>query len=191
MQELAAAYPDITHLEVIGQSVQGTDILAIQVTQDAGSGTPGQKPTVLYVSAQHAREWITPEVNRRLLRYFLENYGADAEVTEIVDTTELWFVLVANPDGYDYTFTPGNRLWRKNLADNDGDGVITGFDGVDLNRNFPTFWGYDDEGSSSEPSSATYRGPAPSSGVGCREFSGCPASAACPCTAQPKREWTA
>ena len=43
---------------------------------------------------------------------------------------------MANPDGYDYTFTPGNRLWRKNLRDNNGDGVITAGDGVDLNRNF-------------------------------------------------------
>jgi hypothetical protein len=32
---------------------------------------------------------------------------------------------VANPDGYDYTFTPGNRLWRKNLRDNNNDGKIT------------------------------------------------------------------
>ena len=71
-------------------------------------------------------------------------------ITDLVDTTELWFVPVANPDGYDYTFTPGNRLWRKNLRDNDGDGRITANDGVDLNRNFPTKWGYDDEGSSPE-----------------------------------------
>ncbi len=81
----------------------------------------------------------------------------------MVDRTELWFVPVANPDGYDYTFTEGNRLWRKNLRDNDGDGVITGFDGVDLNRNFPYRWGYDNEGSSPVPSSDTYRGTAPAS----------------------------
>ena len=55
---------------------------------------------------------------------------------------------MANPDGYDFTFTEGNRLWRKTLRDNDGDGVITGNDGVDPNRNYPTKWGYDDEGSS-------------------------------------------
>jgi hypothetical protein len=30
------------------------------------------------------------------------------------------------------------RLWRRNLRDNDGDGEITGNDGVDLNRNRPT-----------------------------------------------------
>ena len=43
--------------------------------------------------------------------------------TELVNTRELWFVCVNNPDGYEYTFTPGNRLWRKNMADNDGNGV--------------------------------------------------------------------
>ena len=70
---------------------------------------------------------------------------------------------VANPDGYDYTFTEGNRLWRKNLRDNNGDGQITVVDGVDLNRNFAYKWGYDNEGSSPDPSSDTYRGPAPNS----------------------------
>ena len=60
-------------------------------------------------------------------------------------------MIVANPDGYDFTFTPGNRLWRKNLRDNNGDGQITIGDGVDPNRNYPTYWGYDNEGSSDEP----------------------------------------
>ena len=59
--------------------------------------------------------------------------------------------MVANPDGYDFTFTPGNRLWRKNLRDNNGDGQITNGDGVDPNRNFAQKWNYDDEGSSSDP----------------------------------------
>ena len=66
---------------------------------------------------------------------------------------------MANPDGYDYTFTEGQRLWRKNLRDNDGDGQITDADGVDLNRNFDYRWGYDNEGSSPDPTSLTYRGP--------------------------------
>ena len=57
------------------------------------------------MSNQHAREWITPEMTRRLMHYYLDNYGTDKRITKIVDTTELWFVLSANPDGYDYTFT--------------------------------------------------------------------------------------
>ena len=80
-----------------------------------------------------------------------------------MDTRELWFIIVANPDGYDFTFDPPNRLWRKNLRDNNGDGQITGIDGVDPNRNFPTRWNYDDEGSNSNPDSETYRGTGPAS----------------------------
>ena len=37
--------------------------------------------------------------------------------------------------------------------------MIAPGDGVDLNRNFPTKWGYDNEGSSPDPGSETYRGP--------------------------------
>ena len=79
-------------------------------------------------------------------------------------------MLIANPDGYDYTFTPENRLWRKNLRDNNGDGEITAIDGVDLNRNFPTRWAYDDEGSNRELSSETYRGTGPASEPETRAF---------------------
>jgi hypothetical protein len=118
---------------------------------------------VLYLGSQHAREWITPEMVRRLLHRFLDGYGTDPEITKLVNTTELWFIPVANPDGYDFTFTPDNRLWRKNLRDNNGDGQITSGDGVDLNRNFSYKWGYDNEGSSPDPSSETFRGSKPNS----------------------------
>jgi hypothetical protein len=163
MEFLADQYDDLTQLMPIGESVDGEGIYAMRVTEKADTKQVGSRPAVLYLSAQHAREWISPEVTRRLLRYYLENYGSDDRVTGIVDSTELWFVLVANPDGYDYTFTEGNRLWRKNLADNNGDGDITTVDGVDLNRNFATNWGYDNEGSSDNPVSQTYRGLSPQS----------------------------
>jgi hypothetical protein len=117
---------------------------------------------VLYSAAQHAREWISVEVNRRLLHYFVDNYGQDPVVTDLVNNRELWFVLVANPDGYQYTFDT-ERLWRKNLRDNDGDGLITNIDGVDPNRNYDEHWSYDGEGSSSLLSSEDYRGTGPAS----------------------------
>ena len=56
---------------------------------------------------------------------YVDGYGTDRELTRIINTTDLWFIPVINPDGYDHTFTPGNRLWRKNLRDNNGDGQIT------------------------------------------------------------------
>lgn len=168
LQEIAAAYPELVDLEVIGQSVLGQDILAARLT---GPGDAEDRPAVLYNAVQHAREWIAGEVNIRLLKYMVDNYASDPEIAGVVDTTELWFVPIVNPDGYDYTFvdydleaeTGPNRLWRKNLRDNDGDGAITGADGVDLNRNWPEKWGYDNEGSSPVLPDATYRGTGPAS----------------------------
>jgi hypothetical protein len=159
---LARSHPDLVKQVVIGRSVNGQEILAFKVTAGAPWLPDGLHPAVLYSSAQHAREWITPEMTRRLMRHVLDGYDTDQEIRGLLSRTELWFVPVANPDGYDYTFST-DRLWRKNLRDNDGDGVITGVDGVDLNRNFPTRWGYDNEGSSPSPEGETYRGTAPAS----------------------------
>ncbi|MGH2919746.1 MAG: M14 family zinc carboxypeptidase [Solirubrobacteraceae bacterium] len=145
----------------LGDSYLGRDFIALKVTKDAKTAHP-RRPAVLYNALQHSREWLAGETCRRSLLYFVNNYGVDARVTRLVDTRELWFYCVANPDGYEYTFTEGNRLWRKNMADNDGNGIRgENGDGVDPNRNFPEAWGLDNEGSSPEPASETYRGPEP------------------------------
>ena len=80
----------------------------------------------------------------------------------MLDDTELWFILVANPDGFQYSHDE-ERLWRKNLRDNVTPGETTVGDGVDPNRNFPNHFMYDEEGSSSIFSSETYRGPSATS----------------------------
>ena len=121
------------------------------------------RPAVLYQGTTHAREWISTEVTRRLMEYFA---GNSTTARKLRRTRELWFLPVVNPDGYQYTFDH-ERLWRKNLRDNDGDGQITNLDGVDINRNYPEHWGYDDEGSNTEISSETYRGTA--AGLGARD----------------------
>ncbi|POX53291.1 zinc carboxypeptidase [Streptomyces sp. Ru71] len=157
-------HPGLTKVVSIGKTINGQDILALKLTKNAKRTRDGAKPAVLYMSNQHAREWITPEMTRRLLHHYLDHYTTDRRIKKIVDSTELWFVLSANPDGYDYTFKDAStRLWRKNLRDVNGDGVISTGDGVDLNRNFAYKWGYDDEGSSPNPTSQTYRGAAPAS----------------------------
>ena len=97
----------------------------------------------------------------RILRWYVNAWDAkDKDVRKVLEKTELWFVPVMNPDGYQYTFqSPDTRLWRKNLRDNNGNGTTEVGDGVDPNRNYPEHWNYDEEGSSSIPSSDTYRGP--------------------------------
>jgi murein tripeptide amidase MpaA len=163
MYDLAAKYPGVTKLVKIGTTLKGREILALKVTQGARGQADGKRPAVLFSATQHAREWIAAEVDRRLMYHYIEKWAADDPATKkLLQSTELWFVPVMNPDGYEYTFTD-ERLWRKNLRDNDGDGQTTNVDGVDPNRNYPEHFKYDEEGSSKILSSQTYRGPGPAS----------------------------
>jgi len=164
LRRTARRHPRITKLVRMGRSLQGQPILALKVTKNARRVPNGKRPAALYQGPQHAREWISPEVTRRLMHHFIAAYGRNARMRRLMSHNEFWFAPVVNPDGYDYTFTEDNRLWRKNLRDNDGDGQISASaDGVDLNRNFASNWGYDDEGSSPVPSSQVYRGTRPAS----------------------------
>jgi Zinc carboxypeptidase len=161
--DVARENPQLVKLEVLGRTHQGRELIALKVTQSAREVPDGSRPAVLYSSNQHAREWISLEVNRRLLHYFIDRWRAnDKEIKDLLKTTELWFVISANPDGYQYTFDH-DRLWRKNLRDNNNDGEITPGDGVDPNRNFDNHWGYDNEGSSPDQADETYRGPSAAS----------------------------
>jgi len=163
MYAIAANNPQVAKLVKLGTTIQGREILAIKLTQGARGQRDGSRPAVLYSATQHAREWIATEVDRRLMTWYVDQWRAnDKAVKDLLKDTELWFIPVANPDGYQYTFST-ERLWRKNLRDNDGNGQISVGDGVDPNRNFPNHWGYDNEGSSSITSSDTYRGTAPNS----------------------------
>jgi hypothetical protein len=180
-RRLAREHRDIVEPVVIGHSLRGTPILALRITKDARdpANRHGSRPAVGFTAAQHAREWLGVEQVRRLTHLLLDNYGRTGpatdinggelggvtagELTRLVDTREIWIAPVLNPDGYDQTFTPGNRIWRKNLRDTNGDGLIRAGDGVDLNRNFRGHWGLDEEGSTAEPTGETYRGARPNS----------------------------
>ena len=154
----------VTDLDTLGYSVQGRPILALGVASE--EQPLGTRPEVLLTGLTHAREPEGMQVVLYFLLRLVEDYGSDPEITYLVDEREIWFVPVVNPDGYFRNETTWNETgsfgyWRKNLRDNDQDSTITDADGVDLNRNFGFQWGYDDQGSSPDPSSSTYRGPAP------------------------------
>ncbi len=117
------------------------------------------KPRILYTALTHAREPGSMQQMLFQIWHLLENYETDSEIKYLVDNLEIYFIPAVNPDGYLYIeeLEPdGGAMHRKNMRDN-GDGSI----GVDLNRNFGYNWGYDDTGSSPNPSSQTYRGTGP------------------------------
>jgi hypothetical protein len=147
--EAWAAADTIFHLDSIGASLEGRPILAVKIGD--GSDAPG-RANVLFMATHHAREWVSTETAMKLARWI-----ADSLPRALLAQRDIWVIPVQNPDGYQYTFTNA-RLWRKNRRPN-GDGTV----GVDLNRNYPAFWGVDNAGSSPQAFSEIYRGTAPAS----------------------------
>jgi murein tripeptide amidase MpaA len=152
LQNIAAKYPTLTRFTAsIGKTVEGRDIPAISVSAAGFNNASIQR--IFFAGGQHAREWIGPATVLYQLVQLLENYGKDTLVTSFLQNLEFVIVPLSNPDGYEYAFT-NERLWRKNRRKNTG-----GSYGVDLNRNWNDHWG--GSGSSSSPTSDTYRGTAP------------------------------
>ncbi len=157
LDSLSAAYPAICSPRFsIGQSWEGRDLWVVKISDN--HAVDEDEPEVFYNSLIHAREGASLASILRYMEWLLQNYGVDPEVTEVIDNRELFFLPVFNPDGYVYNQTTnptGGGMWRKNRRTS---GQPT-TPGVDLNRNWGYQWGYDDEGSSPNPSDATYRGP--------------------------------
>ncbi len=157
IQQLHNDFPGIVGTPIVlGQTLLGNDIWAVKISDNPE--VDEDEPEVFYNAYIHAREAITIEVLLYFMHYLTDNYGSDPRVTSIVDGRELWFVPFMNPDGVLYneaTDPDGGGMWRKNRRNN-GDGSY----GVDPNRNWGYMWGYDDEGSSPNGSSETYRGTA-------------------------------
>jgi len=123
--------------------------------------TDQAEPEARFDAMHHSREPESMQATLWFLLWLVENYGSDPLATYLVDERELYFLPCVNPDGYAYneqTDPGGGGLWRKNRQPLGG-GVF----GVDLNRNYPYQWGYDDLGSSSDPNSEVYRGPSAAS----------------------------
>ena len=160
MDNLAEANPGLVHKVKLGETAEGRDILAYRI----GTGEEGEKPGVLVTGGQHAREWAGNGAVTESVEKLLNGYkNNDPEAKEKVDNLEMWFVPMANPDGYEYSRN-ADPDWRKNRSRHPGyEGV-----GTDLNRNYRADFRFhgdvprrqgDDAGASDDPNKLTFRGP--------------------------------
>ncbi len=158
LQQLAADHPSITQLIDVGDSYEGRGIWALRI---ANRVTVGPKPTLFLMANVHGRELITPEAAMVFADYLTDGYGADPDVTWLVNHHELHIVVSANPDGH-VKNEPGEpwSWWRKNT--NPENGCSYSAYGVDLNRNHSFRWGCCG-GSSGNSCAETYRGPSAAS----------------------------
>ena len=155
MAQLAAASPQLVTGVNLGNSLEGRAINGIRISAPDLPGNPRtSRPQLLFNGCQHAREWVGPATVMYIADQFISGYAGDPRIHAILDNAEILIVPVVNPDGYEYTWTPNNRLWRKNRRNN-GDGSF----GVDNNRNWGYQWG--GQGASTSTSNETYRGTGP------------------------------
>ena len=123
---------------------------------------PGPKPIFFLMAAIHAREYTTAEMAARYAEYLVSQYGADPDITWLLDYFEVHILPQANPDGR--KIAEGGVYQRKNTNNTNGGScqanIFNQF-GTDINRNSSYQWG--GAGSSNDPCSEVYRGPAPTS----------------------------
>ena len=154
---LAKTFPHLAAMYKIGESAAGRrPIWAIRVSDNPDIDE--DEPAVLFTGVHHAREPMGAFICADLLENLLRNYDNSAPFRRLVDSLEIWLVPMVNPDGYKYVIDNQMRFpwWRKNLRDNNGDGVFNPLmDGVDLNRNYSYNWG---DGDDDAPGSWFYHG---------------------------------
>jgi carboxypeptidase T len=98
LEDLAATHPSIVSLEIYGKSDHGRPLYALKLSDSVAIDEA--EPEIMITAATHGDELITVEVVLHLLDELVTGYGADARLTAMVDTHELYFVPVVSPDGF-------------------------------------------------------------------------------------------
>jgi len=141
-------------MDTLGLSLEGRPIQVLKI------GPPDEdalRPNVVFAATMHAREWISLMMALGLIDYLVDTLASTPGGQSVINQRDIWIIPMVNPDGYQYTHDL-ERLWRKNRRENPGATF-----GVDLNRNFPGLWGYNNNGSSGDWASEIYRGAGPAS----------------------------
>jgi len=118
LEYYAAAYPSICSLSVIGQTVQGRDMMVLKISDNVETHEAGE-PQFKYVGNIHGDEVVSRELLLRFAHYLLSGYeNGVEEIRQLISSTEIFILPTINPDGY-------HAVQRENANH------------VDLNRNFP------------------------------------------------------
>ncbi|TSA33080.1 MAG: T9SS C-terminal target domain-containing protein [Porphyromonadaceae bacterium] len=113
--DIASQHPEITRLDTIGYSVLGRAICCLKISDNPGIDE--DEPPLLFVGNHHGNEIHSVEATLYQINYLIDNYGSDPEVTNWINTMEIWYIPMVNPDGRE-------AMQRGNNHD------------VDLNRNY-------------------------------------------------------
>jgi len=158
IDSLVNHYPNLVQKIVLPiDTRQGRPLIVVKISDNVA--TDEAEPEALYTGLHHAREGMSMMNLFFFMQYLVEHYNTDADIKELIDNRELFFLPCVNPDGYVYNETSapsGGGMWRKNRRPNGG-----GQYGVDLNRNYGVDWGVTGPGISTSFNTAAddYVGP--------------------------------
>ncbi len=107
LKALHAAYPNLTNLEVIGQSEENRDIYALTI-HNKNTGEERNKPGVYLDGNIHGNEIQAGEVCLYYANMLLTKYGENNRITKVVDRNVHYIIPVVNVDGRCHFFTDGN-----------------------------------------------------------------------------------
>ena len=108
--------PGVMKLFSIGKSVKGKDLWVVKISDNVESDEI--EPEFKYISSMHGDEITGRELTTLFIEEIADKYGKDKELTDLVNSTEIYIMPSMNPDG--------SELKQRANAK-----------GFDLNRNFP------------------------------------------------------
>ncbi|CAL8290273.1 unnamed protein product [Lota lota] len=153
MDTLVAEHPKLVTKVLIGTSYEDRPM---HVLKFSTGGT--NRPAIWIDTGIHSREWVSPATGIWTANKIAMDYGTDASLTSLLNTMDIYMLLLANPDGYSYTHT-NDRMWRKTRSRSPGSSCR----GADPNRNWDS--GFGGPGTSRNPCSDLYHGPSAHSEV--------------------------
>ncbi|XP_022612034.1 carboxypeptidase A2-like isoform X1 [Seriola dumerili] len=147
MDTLVAQHPNLVTKQEIGKSYENRPMYVLKFS------TGGNKRPAIWIDTGiHSREWVSQATGVWTANKIATDYGRDSSLTSLLNTMDIYMLLLANPDGYAYTHT-NDRMWRKTRSKISGSVCR----GVDPNRNWDA--GFGGPGASKNPCSDSYHGP--------------------------------
>jgi len=135
LNKWARDYPDLIDYYEVARSFEGRPILQICLT-NKNIGKHTDKPAAYFEGNRHSGEITSAESVMWLLKYMLENYGKDEEITHIIDYKTIYLRPVNNPDGHNlYIHTAQSNRSTVRPTDNDLDGLLDEDSPDDLDGN--------------------------------------------------------
>jgi murein tripeptide amidase MpaA len=134
LEEWAKSYPNLTKLYSIGETLKGTKLMVLEITNKS-TGAAEDKPAYYYDGNIHAGELTGAEVALHYTWLLLSSYGKDPRITNLIDTRTIYIRPKFNPDGADIALTTPQALRSTPRPyDQDGDGLLDEDLGNDLNK---------------------------------------------------------